>query len=281
MFKDNFCHDSTERGSYFFIDALVKSCYAIAHERKNMKNVGIVGCGVIGAALKKWLEENTDHKIFVRDPYKGYNDDLSSCDVFFVQIHIPTEDDGHQDLTILEEIISTLPDKPIFVRTTILPGTSEYLSKKFNRHVYFMPEFLTQRTSEDDFKTQPMVFSAEPALLSEIFPNKLHIVMSSLEAEITKYAHNVFGALKVTYFNAVADYCSRLGADFDHVQQGVLLSGYINEMHTKVPGPDGKFGYGGKCFPKDVNAWTEATKGYPIHDLLKPISELNTIFRNK
>ena len=246
-----------------------------------MKNVGIVGCGVIGQALKKWLEENTDHKIFVRDPYKGYNDDMSACDVFFVQIHIPTEEDGHQDLSVLEEIISTLPDKPIFVRTTILPGTSDALSKKFNRHVYFMPEFLTERTSVDDFKTQPMVFSGEPALLSEIFPNKPYVEMSSLEAEITKYAHNVFGALKVTYFNAVADYCEKLGADYAKVHSGVLLSGYINDTHTKVPGPDGKFGYGGKCFPKDVNAWTEATKDYPLHDLLKPLAVLNAIFRNK
>ena len=79
--------------------------------------------------------------------------------------------------------------------------------------------------------------------------------MSSLEAEITKYAHNVFGALKVTYFNAIYDYCQKLGANFNKVHTGCLLSGYINEQHSQVPGPDGKFGYGGKCFPKDVNAF--------------------------
>lgn len=246
-----------------------------------MKNVGIIGCGVIGSALKKWLESNTDHRIFVSDPYKGYNDDLSGCDVFFIQIHIPTESDGYQNLSVLEEIISKLPDKPIFIRTTLLPGTSDSLSKKLNHHVYFMPEFLTERTSENDFKKQPMVFSAEPELLSEIFPNKPFVLMTSLEAEITKYAHNVFGALKVTYFNAVYDYCEKLGADYKKVHEGVLLSGYINDMHTNVPGPDGKFGYGGKCFPKDVDAWTEATKGYPLHDLLAPVAQLNNIFRNK
>ena len=43
---------------------------------------------------------------------------------------------------------------------------------------------------------------------------------------------------------------------------GVLLSGYINDTHTYVPGPDGKFGYGGKCFPKDVNAFAKMTDGY-------------------
>lgn len=244
-----------------------------------MKKVGIIGCGVIGGALKKWLEDNTDHQIFVSDPFKGYNDDLSECDVFFIQIHIPTEADGTQNLDTFREIISKLPDKPIFIRTTILPGTSDKLSKELNHHVYFMPEFLTERTSVDDFKVQPIVFTAEPELLQDIFRGKKYIQMSSLEAEITKYAHNVFGALKVTYFNALYDYCQKLGADFSKVHEGCLLSGYINEMHSNVPGPDGKLGYGGKCFPKDVDAFTAATKPYPLHQLLKPLKELNDQFR--
>ena len=244
-----------------------------------MKKVGIIGCGVIGGALKKWLEDNTDHQVFVSDPFKGYNDDLSGCDVFFIQIHVPTEADGTQNLSTFKEIISKLPDKPIFIRTTILPGTSDKLSKETNHHVYFMPEFLTERTSVDDFKVQPIVFTAEPELLQDIFRGKKYIQMSSLEAEITKYAHNVFGALKVTYFNAIYDYCQKLGADFTKVHEGCLLSGYINEMHSNVPGPDGKLGYGGKCFPKDVDAFTAATKPYPLHQLLKPLKELNDEFR--
>ena len=246
-----------------------------------MKKVGIIGCGVIGGALKKWLEDNTDHQVFVSDPFKGYNDDLSGCDIFFIQIHVPTEADGTQNLDAFRQIISKLPDKPIFIRTTILPGTSDKLSKELNHHVYFMPEFLTERTSVNDFKIQPMVFTTVPELLKEIFPGKDYIQMSSLEAEITKYAHNVFGALKVTYFNAIYDYCQKLGADFYKVHTGCLLSGYINDTHTNVPGPDGKFGYGGKCFPKDVDAFTEATKPYPLHNLLKYLKELNDEFRKK
>lgn len=246
-----------------------------------MKKIGIIGCGVIGTALKKWLEENTIHKVFVSDPYKGYNDDLSQCDIFFIQIHIPTEVDGSQNLKVLEDIISKLPNKPIFIRTTILPGTSEMLSHKYTREVYFMPEFLTERTSVRDFEQQPMVFTGHIDLLKEIFHHKNYVQMSSLEAEITKYAHNVFGALKVTYFNAIYDYCQKLGADFSKVHTGCLLSGYINDMHTYVPGPDGKFGYGGKCFPKDVNAFAESTKDYPLGKMLQPLKSLNELFRNK
>ena len=126
-----------------------------------------------------------------------------------------------------------------------------------------------------------MIFTAEIELLQEIFPHKQFITMSSLEAEITKYTHNVFGALKVTYFNAIFDYCANLGADYAKVHEGCLLRGYINDMHTQVPGPDGKFGYGGKCFPKDVNALTKASEGYLLHNILQNLEPLNKIFREK
>lgn len=245
-----------------------------------MITVGIIGCGFVGSALKVWLEEhNHEVKVVVSDPYKGYNDDISGADVYFLQIHVPTEEDGTQDLTVMRDLISKLPDRPVFVRTTILPGTSEMLSKETGHRVYFMPEFLTERTYIEDFRSQPMVFTAEEELLSKIFMGKKHVMMTSLEAEITKYAHNVFGAYKVTYWNAVYDYCRKMGADYSKVHDGCLLSGYINNMHTQVPGPDGKFGYGGKCFPKDVNALAAWTKDEPLGKLIASLHELNVKFR--
>ncbi len=247
-----------------------------------MITVGIVGCGYVGGALKVWLENNNpDVKVVVSDPPKGMNDPLDDADIFFLSIHVPTEADGTQDLTLMKEIISGLPKKPVFVRTTILPGTSEMLSKETGHDVYFMPEFLTERTHIEDFKRQPMVFTGELDLLTKIFVGKKFCRMTSLEAEITKYAHNVFGALKVTYFNAVADYCRRLGCDYKSVHTGILLSGYINDMHTQVPGPDGKFGYGGKCFPKDVNALAELTRDMPLGRLISPLHDLNVGFRGE
>ena len=65
------------------------------------------------------------------------------------------------------------------------------------------------------------------------------------------------------------------------VHTGMLLSGYINDTHTYVPGPDGKFGYGGKCFPKDVNAFAKMTQGTPLGRLLEPLHELNVHFRGE
>lgn len=248
--------------------------------------VGLVGCGFVGGALKAWLEENNAEgcDVFVSDPPKGMNDDLGGVDVAFVQIHVRTEDDGTQDLTLMKELICALPDVPVFVRTTVLPGTSERLSRETRHRVRYMPEFLTERTHIEDFRRQTMVFpvdgdAAALALLTRVFPGKRFAVMSPLEAEIAKYAHNVFGAYKVTYFNAVREYCAKAGADWAKVHTGCLLSGYINDTHTYVPGPDGRFGYGGKCFPKDVNAFAKLTAGTPLGTLLAPLHALNVHFR--
>lgn len=198
---------------------------------------------------------------------------------------MPTEVDGTQDLTTIREIINRLPiGKPIWIRTTILPGTSAMLSKETGRTVYHMPEFLTERTYLEDFKWQPMVFTGAPKhveLLKKIFPGKKHIDMSSEEAEMVKYAHNVFGALKVTYFNCIYDLCQKRGLDYSKVREGVLGSTYINDVHTQVPGPDGKLGYGGKCFPKDVNALEKMFRYTPLGMLIGPLKKLNDEFRGR
>ena len=67
---------------------------------------------------------------------------------------MPTEDDGTQDLTLMKELITNLPDVPVFVRTTILPGTSEMLSRETGHQGCYMPEFLTERTFLEDFRNQ-------------------------------------------------------------------------------------------------------------------------------
>lgn len=248
-----------------------------------LKNItiGIVGYGFIGGALKKWLEEhNPSVNILIADPYKGYNDDVSNADIVFISIHIPTELDGTQDLSLLKKIILSIPDKtPIFIRTTVLPHTCDNLSKETGKKVHFMPEFLTQRSAYDDFCSQPMIFTAEEELLKQIFIGKEYITMTSLEAEITKYAHNNFGAVKVTYFNTVYALCEKLGCDYKKIQKGFLASGYINDTHTYVPGPDGQLGYGGKCFPKDIKAMLTLFKNEHIAKILKVTNEINSTIR--
>lgn len=244
--------------------------------------IGIIGYGVIGMTFVQWLKEFTKCQMAISDPPKGINDDISDCHVYFIGIHIPTEVDGTQDLTLLRSIIQNLPTgKPIFIRTTLLPGTADMLTKEFNRPIYFMPEFLTERTAYADFCTQDIVISGERELMDEIFKIKERHYMSNVEAEICKYAHNVFGALAVTYFNGIYELCQKMGARYNLVREGFLLSGYLSPTHTNVPGPDGKFGYGGKCFPKDVNAFAIFNQNNHLGKLLEVTMRINQFFRNQ
>ncbi len=247
---------------------------------QNQIKIGIIGYGVIGMAFGRWLKEHTSCQMAISDPPKGINDDLSGCSVFFIGIHIPTEADGTQDLTLLKSIIKNLPMAPVFIRTTLLPGTADKLTAELNRPVYFMPEFLTERTSYEDFCHQDVIITGERDILDAIFASKKRLYMTNFEAELTKYGHNVFGALAVTYFNGIYELCQKNGADYERVRQGMLLSGYLSPTHTHVPGPDGKTGYGGKCFPKDVNAFAEFNKDNLLGDLLQTVIRLNDYYRN-
>ena len=128
-------------------------------------------------------------------------------------------------------------------------------------------------------------------LLEKIFIGKKHICMTSYEASIAKYAHNVFGALKVTFFNAISrlcdedqyEHCEMPGGipSYENVRAGVLASGYINEEHTKVPGPDSHYGFGGKCFIKDLKAMEKEYRYTPLGRLIAPIEALNEEFRGR
>ena len=241
--------------------------------------IGIIGYGVIGRTFTDWLTYHTKCKVAISDPPKGINDDLTGCNIFFIGIHIPTEVDGTQDLTLLKDIIKGLPEGPVVIRTTILPGTADALTKELGREILFMPEFLTERTAYQDFCEQDVIITGAKDLLDEIFSCKKRHYMSNTEAELTKYAHNVFGALKVTYFNGIYDLCQRLKCDYAKVRNGILLSGYINHNHTVVPGPDGKLGYGGKCFPKDVDAFSRFSASSFLGILLSPLSKINKLYR--
>ena len=94
------------------------------------------------------------------------------------------------------------------------------------------------------------------AFIKEIFPNKKITMVKNKEAELAKFAHNCFGAVKVTFFNMIYKLSQDMNINYEDVMKGVFLSGFVNEMHTKVPGPDGKLGYSGFCYPENMDAFT-------------------------
>lgn len=206
--------------------------------------LGLIGLGTVGGTLDCWLKENTKHTLLRWDPDKGHSDSLEGSEVIFISVPAA-------NISVLEEAVKIAKKftDTIFIRSTVLPGTNDRLG------TISMPEFLTERRAYEDFCELPIVVGQHnPTVLHKIFPGREFHCLTNKEAELAKFAHNCFGATKVTYFNIIHNLCEKLGANYYEVRDAALLTGYINEEHTRVPGPDGKFGYGGKCFPENINA---------------------------
>ena len=120
------------------------------------------------------------------------------------------------------------------------------------------------RTKDEDFKNQKQIvlgytsqqgsFEKVVEFYKKLFPLSELSICSSCESESMKIFCNSFYAVKVQFFNELFLLCKKLKIDFESVKKMMLKNGWINPMHTMVPGPDGQLSYGGACFPKDTNA---------------------------
>lgn len=226
--------------------------------------IGVIGCGMVGGTLVDYLQKQNVHTIRQYDPAKGLSDTMAGCEAVFICVPVRTNEDGSQDLSILEESIGMCPKgAEIYVRSSVLPGTCGGLSIGHDRHITALPEFLTERHAAHDMTHLQLIVGMDRGhdvdyQLHRIFPDKNRHVMTSAEAELTKYTHNGFAALKVNYFNQIYELCDRLGLNYAAVSEGAIrITGFIKREHTRVPGPDGQRGFGGKCLPKDLKAFAQ------------------------
>lgn len=253
--------------------------------------IGIVGNGIVGGSLRRWLEKKTLHDCLIYDPPQGHiSDDAFKQDVIFVAVPVPTKE-MKQDLSLLHEVIpKCAEDSLIFVRSSVLPGTCDELGQKYGRLVMAMPEFLTERSCDDDMaknevivgypEMKPHMKQVIYATLADVFDFKKKLSLKPNRAcEMAKFTHNVFGAVKVTFFNMIADLCQKKGIKYQDVLDLISHTGYINEQHTAVPGPDGRKGFGGRCFPVNLEAMIGFAGADSSHLFLKDIHCLNRIYR--
>lgn len=217
-------------------------------------NLQIFGLGITGQALKHWFLTKTDHQVFEYDPPKNLLQLGKNIECSFVCVPADTRQDRSQDLSLLESVLE-IAVPPVFIRSTVRPGTCDFLAEKFSKEVFAMPEFLTERRNLKDMERLDILCGDQNnyrSILQTLFPGKRIRSVTNKEAEYAKYVHNVFAAVKINFFNNIRHICDFEKIDYDRVLEGIFLSGFINEEHTKVPGPDGLYGYGGKCLPKDL-----------------------------
>lgn len=253
-------------------------------------NIGIIGQGFVGSAIREGLRNFYNIKAYDLDSTKCFNlvDNTSvdevvwHSDIIFVCVPTPMRPDGSCDIRILEsaldnayeslkkqtpkpkhsDFLDSQKTKKVFViKSTVPPGTTENLSKKYPRiNLCFSPEFLTEANSFEDFKNQSRIIiggdSARDVkrMFRKAFPRIPIVITKSSTAEMVKYFTNCFLAAKVTFANQMFQICMDNNIDYDKVCEYALHDPRIGKSHLAVPGPDGDLGFGGHCFPKDLAA---------------------------
>lgn len=228
--------------------------------------VGIIGNGFVGESQAFAFSPTAEVRVFDINPLKSINslDEVNQSDFIFVCVPTPMKNDGSQDFTYIESVFDSAIEGPIYIiKSTVLPGSTLKLQKKFNNlNIVFSPEFLTERTAKLDMMTQSrIIFGGEKELTSKCeelfsqrFMNRAFIHTDSTTAEYIKYMNNNFFASKVSLINEFYRLGKIINIDWEKALYGFASDHRIGDSHLHVPGPDGKLGFGGTCFPKDINA---------------------------
>jgi len=236
------------------------------------KTVGIIGNGFVGESQAFAFSPTNEIRIYDVDPLRSTHtkEETHESDFIFVCVPTPMDMGGNQDLSYIERVFEDAKEGPIYIiKSTVLPGTTEMLQRQYpHLNIIFSPEFLTERTAKLDMLTQARVIfggnkdltNKVEELFSERFMNRHFIHTDSKTAEFIKYMNNTFFATKVSLMNEYYRLAQLVGVNWDDALYGFASDGRVGDSHLHVPGPDGKVGFGGTCFPKDINALINMSK---------------------
>ena len=237
--------------------------------------IGIIGNGFVGKATALFATDFIEIVTYDKDPEKCEPHgvtiaDLYDCDFVFVCVPTPMNEDGSCHSQIVESCVydlnmSGIRDENIVVRSTVPVGFCESVG------VNFLPEFLTEANWVEDFKNNnSWVFGVNSIYNTSVKSKFVELISlaksrglirhddvyfcSSKEAELCKLTRNSFLATKVSFFNEIYDFCEKEGLDYNTVAELTGIDDRIGQSHARVPGPDGKRGFGGTCFPKDLSS---------------------------
>jgi len=269
-----------------------------------MKKIGIIGRGFVGSAVEFGFSAqcgcSAQLKSYDIDPKKSKDsleETVNESDFIFLSVPTPSNPDGI-DISFLINALSSIKevnkrsDNIILIRSTIVPGTTKRLQERFSTlNIIFNPEFLTQRSAKYDFINQSRFVLGGDGLytkkVAELyrwrFGKTIQVIMTNYEtAEMIKYMNNCFFSTKVSFMNEMKLVAEKCNVDWETAVDGFVSDGRIGHSHIQVPGPDGKYGFGGDCLPKDVKAMLEFSNKIGIElNTLKGAWETNLQVRPK
>lgn len=249
--------------------------------------IGIIGyLGVVGNATYRFFKSK-GYKVFgydIREPKdkdKAYN-----AKVIFICVPTPFNWEIKKfDGSIVDNSISLVPEgKTVILKSTVPIGTTDELQKKYpNIKLIFNPEFLSEATSNQDFQMPDrqlvgytkQSFGEAKKIMALLPKSPNNIIMPAKEAELLKYINNIHGALAVTESNHYFEVCRKENLNYENVIKAACTSKYMNPYYHVIM-HKGYRGFGGKCFPKDINSWiTYLDKKKVDSTLFKAVRDMN------
>lgn len=236
------------------------------------KSIGIIGhLGMVGATTLNFFRDE-GYEVYgydIREPAskeKAFNADL-------IFICVPTPFDWGKDKfdgSIVEETLNLCNEKSVIVvKSTVMIGTIDQLQSKHpNKKLLFNPEFLSEATCDNDFRNPDRQFvgyteqsySEAIKVLNTLPESAYGAIMPAKEAELLKYINNIHGCIEIMESNLWWEICQKEGLNYENVLKSALASKWVGVpmgRHYRVIFHKGKRGFGGKCFPKDINAYIE------------------------
>lgn len=255
--------------------------------------IGFIGLGFVGEAIRNSYDGNC-HKICIdTDVSRGYVGtyaEIMDAEGIFICVPSPQRLDGFCNTDILESVLANLKDYKgvIISKVTATPDVYERLGKQYPNLVH-IPEFLTAANASADYAKENwaiiggsvLAYQHEAERIIRYTKPQADIVYCSIgEASLVKYSINSFLSTKVVFMNELAAIAEHNGYDWNNIRRMISMDNRIGITHTQVPGPDGQYGFGGMCFPKDTSALLCYAESINVYlNVLKEAVKKNTLLR--
>lgn len=251
--------------------------------------IGIIGLGMVGTQIERWFRPKK-RPVFVYDKFKkiGSLENLNSACIIFLCLPTPHIRGSKLGVNFseFEKVIKFFKKQKIFViKSTVPPGTTDYLQKRFKYHYFFHnPEFLTESRAWREFSKpnlQLIGYAKKSKKLAEnildILPKaKYSDVMPAVATEIFKFARNAFFSVKVIFANQVYDLCRSFKINYEDIKKAMAAEPWMGTgQHLEVI-HKGYRGFGGKCLPKDLKTLIKVFKSQKLKpELFETADKIN------